>query len=183
MSITCPLCGLTYVPDWEPDQKQHAERHARILEAINPNPDVRFVKEVARTGGRPLFVCCLSPDWVHEATHNRSLAFANEVPEGKTAWPRDGSIMPVECHCYLFADDTETLPSGAIAGACGFNHINYSDGTSGKWLEWIWLCPTVRRKGILERQWAWLRQENGDFGFQPVTKAMEGFARKHRASN
>jgi hypothetical protein len=183
MSVICPLCGLTYVPDWEPDQKQHAERHAKILEATNPAPDARFAREIARQGGRPLFVCCVSPDWMHEATHNRSVAFANEVPGGITAWPRNGNIMPVECHCYLFADDTQTLPSGAVAGACGFRYIKYNDGSSGRRLEWIWLCPAVRRKGILERQWAWLREENGNFDFEPVTEAMKCFAKKHRPSN
>jgi zinc-finger of acetyl-transferase ESCO len=180
MSITCRLCGLTYMPDEEADQKQHRERHARVSEAMYPDPDARFAKQIVRTDGRPLFVCCRSPDWVHEATHNRSLAFANEVPCGVTAWPRDGTIMPVECHCYLFADDTQTLPFGAIAGACGFSDGKYADGSPGRLLEWIWLCPAVRRKGVLARQWAWLKEENGNFGFQPVTEAMQRFAIKHQ---
>ena len=107
----------------------------------------------------------------------------NEVPGGITAWPRNGNIMPAECHCYLFADDTQTLPSGAVAGACGFRYIKYTDGSSGRRLEWIWLCPAARRKGILERQWARLREENGNFDFEPVIEAMKCFAKKHRPSN
>lgn len=180
MSLTCAFCGLTYMPDEPADLAQHADRHARILAAKEPLPDTNFIRELERTGGRPVFVCCVSPDWMHEETHNRSMAFANEVPSGVTAWPLNGRSMPITCQCYLLADDTETLPAGAIAGACGFREVEYTDAPKGWRLEWIWLCPAVRRKGILHRQWDWFRERYGAFDFWAGTEAMKGFARKHR---
>jgi zinc-finger of acetyl-transferase ESCO len=182
-SETCALCGLTYMPDNEADRVAHARRHGLILRAHNPEPEEKFLHSLLKSNGRPLFVCCASPMWMHEAVYIRSFAFAVEVPGGKIAWPEDGRTMPIECHAYLFGDDTETLPKGAIAGAGGFRSVPLENGLSRSRFEWMWLCPAVRRKGILSRQWEWLKRQNGDFDFDPITEAMQKFSQKLTLAN
>jgi hypothetical protein len=159
------------------DRIAHDCRHADILRAVNPEPEEKFLHLLKKNKGRPAFVCCASPLWMHKAVYIRSFAFAVEVPGGKIAWAEDGR-MPIDCHAYLFGDDTETLGTGAIAGAAGFRLVPRSNEQFRSRLEWIWLCPPVRRKGVLERQWKWLKQNNGDFDFDPVTEAMLKFSQK-----
>jgi hypothetical protein len=176
-SITCPVCDLTYVPDVPADLAQHSERHAKVWSALHPQSDPSFLQAASETQGRPIFVCCASEQWKNKAVHGCSLAFACEMPQGAVAWPPNGDL-PLTCQAYLFADDTHTIPIGAVAGACGFREVEYRDAPPIWRLEWIWLVPGVRRRGILTRQWEWLKSHHGEFDLVAVSDAMKSFCRK-----
>jgi hypothetical protein len=74
---------------------------------------------------------------------------------------------------FLFANE-----AGSILGACAFRRREH-DGKSWWGLQWIWICPLARRKGMLTERWLEFRKRFGDFRVEgPVSPAMEHFVVK-----
>jgi hypothetical protein len=77
-------------------------------------------------------------------------------------------------------DDTHepwlfTTDDGMVIGAAQF-----ALETQGWVLEWVWLHPFKRRRGILHRTWPIWRQRYGRFHpRRPLSTAMQGFVAKH----
>ena len=47
-------------------------------------------------------------------------------------------------------------------------------------MRWIWVCPSMRRTGVLARRWAEYLQRYGDFEIDtPLSEAMAAFVNKH----
>jgi hypothetical protein len=68
----------------------------------------------------------------------------------------------------------------AWVGACAFRETSGAgSGTAALWLlEWIWLHPYVRRRGLLTRAWPSLSQTHGDFLLlDPLSDTMRKFAK------
>jgi hypothetical protein len=69
--------------------------------------------------------------------------------------------------------------NAAIVGACAFRWREYRDAPAGWAMQWVWLTPKARRRGILARHWPEFRRRFGDFRLEPpLSEAMEEFARK-----
>lgn len=75
---------------------------------------------------------------------------------------------------------------GAWVGACGFRSMAKTDTShcgvyaSVSWqLEWIWLHPFCRRRGLLSKAWPQFEEEHGEFLIlSPLSLVMERFLEK-----
>jgi hypothetical protein len=87
-----------------------------------------------------------------------------------------------EYTAYLFANEANRYPR-VWAGACCFRTRAYTDvglNSPIQALQWMWIHPYCRARGILKECWPTLRKNHGDF-FQelPISPAMLGFLLKH----
>jgi hypothetical protein len=82
---------------------------------------------------------------------------------------------------YLFSDKDQA----AWAGACCFRTRCYEGiGVPCEALQWIWLHPFCRTRGILKSHWATLRANHGDFYVEPpLSPGMLRFVLKHNADS
>lgn len=80
---------------------------------------------------------------------------------------------------YLFTNE-ETESPRLWVGACVFCKRSFDD-IEGEIdvLEWIWLHPYFRNKGILLKEWPTLRKNHGDFLVEHPGPAMTKFLRTH----
>lgn len=78
---------------------------------------------------------------------------------------------------YLFASDERRV----WIGACCFRTRLYADvGIPIAVLQWIWLHPYFRGRGVLRRHWQTLHKEHGDFYVEPpLSHGMRGFLLKN----
>ena len=83
---------------------------------------------------------------------------------------------------YLLTD-SGSAPS-VWAGACCFRERDYAAAGDVQTLDWVWIHPYLRRKGLLARHWPTLRANHGDFAVEPpVSEAMARFLHKHNANS
>jgi hypothetical protein len=175
-SVTCKDCGLTYVPDVPEDRDSHAVRHGLLMETISPNPLPNFQSRGTRN---PMLVTADSPSWAHFQMYGRALAFLQELNVGFLQWGAHGAPHAT-ARGYLIEDDTGTFPTGSIGGACAFGFANYTHRPATWVMEWAWLAPGARRKGLLTRQLALFQHEFGQFDLAPpLSTPMVNFVRKH----
>lgn len=87
------------------------------------------------------------------------------------------------CTAYLLTD-TGSAPA-VWAGACCFRSRDYEDaGDNVQTLDWVWIHPYLRRKGLLTRHWPTLRANHGDFAVEPpVSEAMVRFLQKNNTDS
>lgn len=85
---------------------------------------------------------------------------------------------------YLFANETRRYPR-VWAGGCCFRTRSYEDlERPFEALQWAWIHPYCRSRGILKESWATLRANHGDFFAEPpVSPAMRAFLLKHNADS
>ncbi|MGH6627030.1 MAG: hypothetical protein ACRECD_10905 [Burkholderiaceae bacterium] len=70
---------------------------------------------------------------------------------------------------------------GVWVGACCFCDMAHAGiATPVPWmLEWVWIHPFCRRKGLLSKAWPQFEREHGEFLIQaPLSLAMERFLEK-----
>lgn len=81
---------------------------------------------------------------------------------------------------YLFLDD-EWFDRDVI-GACCFRLRKYENVEFWA-MQWIWIHPYYRNKGILKENWEHFRKKHGNFWVEPsYSKAMEAFLKKYQPS-
>lgn len=174
--VTCPDCGWRYTKGDPESAISHRSEHARVMRFMNPRPLAAFQTRLGKNTD-PELVIGDSPIWMHREVHQRALQFKHEFQYDFLQW--EGSIrkknLRAESHGYLFADHTDRYGPGAAVGACAF----WQEGE--KWrMRWIWVCPSMRRSGVLARRWAEFLQRYGDFEIDtPLSDAMAGFVNKH----
>jgi hypothetical protein len=83
-----------------------------------------------------------------------------------------------EYTAYLFMNGSNHYPR-VWAGACCFRTREYKDiGVDSpiQALQWMWIHPYLRSRGVVKECWPTLRKNHGDF-FQepPISPAMLGF--------
>lgn len=176
VKTTCPACGYRYTKGDPESALSHRSEHARVMRFMKPRPIAEFQARLAKHAD-PELVIAASPIWMHREVHQRALQFKSEFQYDFLQW--EGSMrnknLRIESHGYLFADHTDTHGPGAAIGACAF----WCE--SGKWrMLWIWVCPSMRRAGVLSRRWAEFLQRYGDFEIDtPLSEAMAAFVNKH----
>jgi hypothetical protein len=85
--------------------------------------------------------------------------------------PGDDCFVPYEA--YLFIDQ------GRYVGACCFRERNTAINLTKYELDWIWLHPYFRSRGLLAEIWPSFKSAYGKFGFsKPITPAMQRFLNK-----
>jgi hypothetical protein len=69
---------------------------------------------------------------------------------------------------------------GRILGAISFRWREPRDEPAFWGLQWVWIAPKMRRRGILSSRWAVFRERFGDFVVEsPVSETMQAFLSKH----
>ncbi len=170
----CQICGMGYVAELADDRAQHRKHHAAIMRVLQPSPTKRFLRLIGSVGN-PAHVDWRSPVWQQNEMYQRARMFRREFDYDIVQWDSGDQ----EAHGYLFNDDTGAFGHGAIVGACAFRHRQFSKAPAGWTMDWIWLIPRVRRKGILSRVWPIFKARFGEFYlYPPLSDAMAAFASK-----
>lgn len=79
---------------------------------------------------------------------------------------------------YLFTSEPNCFPR-MWAGACCFRWREYKEMDPRWAVQWIWLHPYYRSKGILGRAWERFHELHGNFICEPpLSPAMEAFLKK-----
>lgn len=177
--MRCQLCG--FLGDELPDlARRHRARHAPFAAVLEPKPDAPFIRALAKDDGtREPFVVVNSTSsaWLQSRVHRRARALSQETGITYALWGREVEINQ-HARAVLFNDDTGTFGHGAIAGAAAF--LWRADVR--RWvLEWVWVAPEARRKGLLYRQWDGLRSKFGGFSIEPPqSDALKAFLNRRR---
>lgn len=167
---TCPECGATYVHGLPSDDAVHRRMHRDVLAVLQPPAHRIFARALqADPIGAP-WVDSRSPQWKHNLMYTRAVAFKREMKFDFPQWAQRPADDPRPIG-FLFNDGDRVI------GACSFRP---PESTHDRWkMDWIWLCPSGRRKGFLGRAWPLFKARFGDFALeQPVSPAMQAFVAK-----
>lgn len=167
---TCPDCGHVWYRGDTDSSAAHRREHKERMPFLDPKPHPQMI--VALKEADHERVSWASPAWRHEEMDERARIFRREMHYSFVGW---GVRQERDRHAqgYLFAD-----PDGAIVGACAFRWREYRDAEPGWALQWIWVCPTARRTGVVTARWADFRARFGDFVIErPISEAMQAFVR------
>lgn len=175
----CPTC---FLPISDPELFEvigcnYSRSHRQVKQIIRPEPTDKFLKKL-QSDKVPELVTWLSPTWESKQVYLRARQFRREFHYDFIQWgdPEDDP----KAHGFLFNDDTGMFGHGAIVGACAFRWREWDDTEPGWALQWIWITPQARRKGVLTRRWNIFREMFGEFVIEPpLSEAMESFAGKH----
>jgi hypothetical protein len=82
---------------------------------------------------------------------------------------------------HLFGD----MQHKVWVGACCFRMQYFGDlGVHWARMEWVWMHPYFRDRGILQSHWRTLRSKHHDFAVSgPVSKAMKSFLMKNNSDS
>lgn len=171
-SVTCPDCGMLYVKGLRTDEQVHRSFHRKRFAIIDPKPNRQFADALSRDLDAP-WVDVSSPKWKRKAVYDRALEFKRELGYDFVQWQTDPDYDS-EAVGFLFSDDEDR-----IVGACAFRPQPAGRGKNPWRLDWIWMCPDARRRGLLGHQWDRFRQRFGVFDIEPpISEAMQAFLRK-----
>lgn len=99
------------------------------------------------------------------------------------------SVGYVPYEAYLFHDlahdlpDEDSSPKQRCFGACCFRWREYEKAPPEWSLDWIWLHPFRRKRGVLRDVWPLFEQKYGQFYIETsYSAAMEKFLSKARAA-
>lgn len=174
-TVTCEYCGYRYTKGDPESALAHRAEHGRIRRLHDPAPLPAFAARAPLgIGGER--VDASAPKWMHQAVYERAVCFKHELGFDFIQWEGNSerkNVAPESC-AYLLSDDTGFHPPGTIAGACAF----WKDDDSWR-LRWVWVCPKLRRSGILARRWAQFLHLYGDFEVEaPLSDGMRTFLMK-----
>ena len=169
----CDICGWEWCRGDPESSALHRREHARRLKYLDPKPHPRLSQKLQ--GGHHLCpVTTDSPRWMHKEIYLRALAFKREFNYDFTQWESPKGDTDPHVRGYLFVN-----PNSIIVGACALRWREHEK--SFFWgLQWIWMSPTYRRKGILARHWPALRKSHGVFLVEaPISDEMMSFLEKY----
>jgi hypothetical protein len=167
---TCEVCNYEWMKGDPESSLLHRREHKKRLTVLQPSPDPRFLEALANDA-EPELVTSASPKWKHHAVYMRAATFRREFHYDFVQW--DGPHRVDEdpkAHGFLFNDDSGVFGHGAIAGACAFRWREYRDHPPSWAMQWIWIAPKARRRGILSRRWDAFRARFGKFAIEPPTE-------------
>ena len=95
----------------------------------------------------------------------------------------DNKDDPEKHTAFIFIHPEAAFSRGfkvPVIGAACFRWREYVDHDHTWILNWIWLHPYFRRKGILQKHWNFFHEKFGDFHFEyPYSNAMKNFLVKN----
>jgi hypothetical protein len=173
---TCEDCGVTYMKGLPADDREHRRTHRRRRAVTEPQPNRKFAQARERDPLGAPWVDFLSAQWKHGLMYGRAYAFKREMAYDFTQWASQPAHDPAPVG-FLFADE-----ESRIVGACAFRPQHEE---ARPWrLDWIWLCPSVRRAGVLTKHWPVFRQRFGEFDLTPpISDAMQAFLSKQGSAH
>lgn len=175
-TVTCEYCGYRHTKGDPESALAHRTEHARIRRLHDPTPLPAFATR-APLGIEGERVDASAPKWMHQAVYERAVRIKHELGFDFVQWEGNSkrkNLDPKSC-AYLLSDDTGLHPPGTIAGACAF----WKDADSWR-LRWVWVCPKLRRSGILTRRWTQFLHLYGDFEVEaPLSEEMRAFLMRH----
>ena len=170
---TCDYCGYTYTKGDLDAAIEHRRQHRRHRHSMDPRPLSAVARRLAEIRDGDI-VTATSPKWMHKEVYERAVMFKREMEYDFIQWglppkkgrPREDGIG------YLLA---EVNTPSTIVGACAFRE------RSGTWtMDWAWLAPKYRRRGVMQRYWHRFVEAFGDFPLEyPLSEAMREFVLKH----
>lgn len=170
----CPDCGHKW---WrgDPDSSaSHRKEHRKRMYVLAPQP-VPALTAARMSEAEPDLVTASSPAWKHFEMYQRARAFKREEGYDFVQWHSSESETDPHVHGFLLCDDHDT-----ILGAIAFRWREPENDPPFWGLQWVWVCPTARKSGVLSRRWAAFRERFGDFYVEgPVSKGMRAFLTKH----
>lgn len=172
VETVCADCGHTWWRGDPESSRMHRRVHKKEMAIRAPAPDARLLAALDGKA-RPEEVLPDSPQWKHDLVYERAVRFRREFGYDFVQWSR--TKRDDKAVAYVFADDTGAFGRGAPVGACAFRLRGHV------WtLDWVWVIPTARRKGVLRRRWPAFREKFGKFALEyPTSDAMEAFAARH----
>jgi hypothetical protein len=171
----CPACGMKYMKGDPDSGAEHRLEHRLRIRSLMPPPNPRAAAAIAVgwTGA----VDASSPRWMQTEMYRRATAFKREFGYDFVQWHPNGEFGD-DVRGVRFVDHSGAFGLGAIVGACCFR-VRARHGPPCWELDWIWLAPPARRRGILTLAWDGLVQRFGQFDLcPPVSDAMQAFVRK-----
>jgi hypothetical protein len=132
----------------------------------------------------PVAVRSKSPSKLRKAVERFAIYFRREFHYDFvqfSAKEKPGDDEPYAA--YLFASERNSYPRLWV-GACCFRWREYDD-VEPRWVvQWMWLHPYFRGKGILGHAWDKFHEVHGNFYCEPpLSRAMEAFLRKRGKCN
>jgi len=162
----CPVCGCQYAKDLPSDRKLHRSIHARNLSVFEPRPNKALAKRHAQSGPY-IRVTAGSPKWMHRRLVLIATMFKREFGCDFVMWDESGD----DCKGFIFADQ-----DGRARGGCALKWREWSNSAPAWALQWIWVAPPYRRRGILREAWCMLTKEfAGVIPEWPYSPAMAQF--------
>jgi hypothetical protein len=139
--------------------------------------------------GRPTRVTAAAPRALCAALDRLGWLFQCELGYTEPWHPGDGRRRYAGAHppppgpgdvAFLWphpeAQVGSSLYREPVIGACGFKWGGWEDEPPVRCLDWIWLHPYFRRRGLLRAAWPGFRAEFGDFHCEPpLSDAMRAF--------
>jgi hypothetical protein len=170
----CPDCGDTWYRGDPDSSAAHRREHKQRLHVLDPKP-LADMLSARLSMNDPELVRSTSPKWKHFEMYERARAFRREEGYDFVQWnSHDGDDDP-HVHGFLMSD-----AEGRILGAISFRWREPRDEPAFWGLQWVWIAPKMRRRGILSSRWAVFRERFGDFVVEsPVSETMQAFLSKH----
>lgn len=167
----CAACGYRWQRGDPDSSAAHRREHARRMPFLDPAPDPNML--AARLAeDDPELVDWRSAQWKQDAMDDRAQLFRQETHYSFVGWGAKPE-QDIKAKGYLF-----TREDGAIVGACAFRWREYLDAPAAWALQWVWVCPSARRQGMLRSRWSKFRELYGDFEIEPpVSDDMQAFVR------
>jgi len=169
----CPVCGLNYVRGLSTDERYHRSYHRVVVETFEPQPDARLAKLHAKHGDFvPITV--RSPAWLHRRLYNIARMLNREMGYFLIMWGQPARHYRDDGHGYVFTDE-----DGRALGGCAVRWREYTNAAPNWVLQWVWVVPQYRRRGLLRRAWRMLRERHaGIFPEPPFSRGAALFFRE-----
>lgn len=167
----CSLCGYTYVEGNLDTEIAHDERHNKFAQSIAPAPCL-MLEPYLEQYPEGAWIDRRGPSWLREEIYWRAKLFQREFGYDTPQWEIDGRSDPSAIGFAFYDSDYR------IIGASCFRPDHTSDERMR--LDWVWLCPSARRQGVLMSHWIKFRDRFGIFLIEgPVSTAMLKFLQRH----
>ncbi|WP_126247822.1 GNAT family N-acetyltransferase [Chitinophaga rhizosphaerae] len=175
--MICTECGLEWLKGDPESSLLHRREHKKRLIYLRPLPLSEMIAEMSINENSEL-VTSASPMWKHEQMHLRAVAFRREMHFDFPQWvspENKAAVAKTKAHGYLFTNNEQV-----IVGACSFQP-GARLAEPDRWaLDWVWIAPVYRGKGILDDRWDKFKQQYGNFWVShPVSEAMQSFLNRH----
>jgi len=171
VAVECEVCGSRYETGDRDSVLSHQSWHARVLRVMQPRASKKM-REHLQSATNPEMVTEHSPIWLHRELYQRAWAFKREFGYDLMQWnyPKTRAERARSAIGYLFCSS-----EGVIDGGCAFRR------RGNEWsLDWVWIRPEMRRRGLLAARWRQFVERFGDFSIEhPLSDAMTAFVERH----
>lgn len=139
-------------------------------------PCVPFLRELDANKTDPHIVDQNSYTWKHKYMYRFARLIKRELHFDGVMWDYY-RVRSDDYVGFLLYDQTNTqFERGSIVGGCSFRLRRYSDHPPVWALQWIYILPEARKKGILKQWWSLFTDRFGLFDVEsPLSEAMENF--------